>query len=82
MMFYSFELSECSKKICIISTKENNYCYNGLPMGVKISPDVAQRFMMDMLQGIPNCCCYIDDLGIWTNGTFDNHLKVVNLVLS
>ena len=82
MMFYCFELSDESKKICVISTEENNYAYNRLPMGVKISPDVAQRFMMDMLQGIPNCCCYIDDLGIWTDGSFDDHLSVVDLVLS
>ena len=51
-------------------------------MGVKISPDVAQRFMMDMLHGISNCCCYINKLGIWTNGTFNGHLKVVNPVFS
>ena len=51
-------------------------------MGVKISPDVAQHFMNDMLRGIPNCCCYINDLGIWTNGSYDEHLKVVDLVLS
>ena len=82
MMFYCFELSKRSKHICVISTEENNHCYNRLPMGVKISPDVAQRFMVDMLQGIPNCCCYIDDLGIWTDGSFEDHLAVVDLVLS
>ena len=82
MMFYCFELSERSKKICVISTEENNYSYNRLPMGVKISPDVAQQFMVDMLQGIPNCCCYIDDLGIWTDGSFNDHLAVVDMVLS
>ena len=82
MMFYCFELSDESKKICVISTEENNYSYNRLPMGVKISPYVAQRFMMDVLQGIPNCCCYINDVGIWTDGSFDNHLSVVDLVLS
>ena len=79
MMFYCFELSERSKRICVISTV---YAYNQLPMGVKISPDIAQRFMVDMLQGIPNCCCYIDDLGIWTDGSFEDHLAVVDLVLS
>ena len=51
-------------------------------MGVNISPDVAQRFMNDMLRGIPNCCCYIDDLGIWTKVSFAKHLQVINLVLS
>ena len=55
-----------------LDRRKNNYSYNRLPMGVKISPDV----------GIPNCCCYIDDLGIWTYGSFDDHLAVVDLVLS
>ena len=64
-------------KISVLSTEENNHAYNRLAMGVKISPDVAQRFIMsNMLQGIPNCSCYIDDLGIWTNGIFDDHLNI------
>ena len=25
--------------------------------------------------------CYIDDLGIWTNGTFDEHLGLMDKVL-
>ena len=82
IMFYCFKLSKRSKRICVISTEENNYSYIQLPMGLKIFLDVAQRFMMDMLQGIPNCCCYIDNLGIWTSGTFQDHLAVVDLVLS
>ena len=50
-------------------------------MGVKISPDVAQHQMTEMLQGIPNTSCYIDDVGIWTKGTFSEHLDIVDAVL-
>ena len=82
MMFYCFVLSNRSQEICVISTEQGNYAYNRLPMGVKISPDVAQKCMMDILQGIPNCSCYIDDCGLWTNGSFDEHLEMVDLVLS
>ena len=81
MMFYCFKLSKRSQEICVISTEQGNFAYNRLPMGVKISPDVAQKCMVDILQGIPNHSCYIDDLGIWTNGSFEEHLKVVDLVL-
>ena len=42
MMFYCFELSERSKRICVISTEENNYSFNQFLMRVKISPDVAE----------------------------------------
>ena len=50
-------------------------------MGVKILPDVAQQHMTEMLQGIPNMSCYIDDVGIWTKGKFPEHLDVVDAVL-
>ena len=47
-------------------------------MGVKISTDVAQQHMTEMIQGIPNTSFYIDDVGIWTKGTFPEHLDVVD----
>ena len=50
-------------------------------MGVKISPNVAHQNMTEMLQGIPNTSCSIDDVGIWTKGTFPEHLDVVDSVL-
>ena len=50
-------------------------------MGVKISPDVAQQHMTEMLQGIPNTPWYIDDVGICTKRTFPEHLDVVDAVL-
>ena len=49
-------------------------------MGMKISPDEAQAIMEEILEGL-DVTCYIDDLGIWTNGTFDEHLEFVDKVL-
>ena len=37
--------------------------------------------MTEMLQGIPNTSCCIDDVGIWAKGTFLEHLDVVDAVL-
>ena len=81
MMFYGFKLDKESQKICFISTEHGCYAYTRLPMGVKISPDVSQQHMTEMLQGIPNMSCYIDDVGIWTRGVFSEHLDVVDVVL-
>ena len=50
-------------------------------MGVKISPDFAQQHITEILQGIPNTSCYIDDVGIWTEGKFSEHLDVIDAVL-
>jgi hypothetical protein len=51
-------------------------------MGVKISPDVAQYIMEDMLQDLlQHCNVYMDDVGIWTHDTYDYHLQIVDAVL-
>jgi len=81
MMFYCFRLDAASQHICVISLEEGNYAYTRLPMGVKISPDVAQAHMTEMLQGI-TCSVYMDDVGIWTNGSFDQHLEILDKVMS
>ena len=52
----------------------------GLPMGIKISPDEAHAIMEEILQEL-DITCYINDLGIWTNRTFDKHLELVDRVL-
>ena len=49
-------------------------------MGVKISPDVAQAYMVDMLQGIPSEC-YMDDVGVWNNVSFKDHMAIIYRIL-
>ena len=81
MQFYCFELEEESKKYTTIITPDGQlYKYNILPMGMKINPDEAQAIMGEILQGL-DVTCYINDLGIWTNGTFDEHFELVDRVL-
>ena len=80
MMFYCFELDEASKELCTIVTPYGKFQYNRLPMGVKISPDVGQSLIKKILDGL-DIEAYMDDLGIWTDGTFDEHLAIVDKVL-
>ena len=80
MMFYCFRLDPASQRICVITTEFGNFSYTRLPMGVKVSPDIAQAAMAKMLYGI-DCSAYMDDVGIWSNGTFEQHLKIVDKVL-
>ena len=50
-------------------------------MGVKVSPDVAQSKITEILAGL-DYVSYIDDCGIWTDTTFEKHMKLVGKVLS
>ena len=81
MKFYCFELDEESKKCTtIITPDDQDFEYNRLLMGIKISPNEAQAITEEIIQGSDVTCC-IDDLGICSNGTFDEDLGLVNKVL-
>ena len=52
-------------------------------MGIKVSPDIAQQHITQMLDGLlgPDVVVYIDDKGIWTDGDYDEHIDLVDKVL-
>lgn len=56
------------------------YKYNRRLKGMKISPDEAYAIMEEIIQGL-YVTCYIDNLGIWMNGAFDEHTEMVDKVL-
>ena len=83
MMFYCFELEKEIKELCTINTPCVLYQYNCLPMGIKVSPGIAQQYIIKILQGLlgKNVVLYIDDCGIWSNGSYKDHIKLVDQVL-
>ena len=80
MMFYCFELDEASKELCTIITPFGKFQYQRLPMGIKVSPDFAQSMIKKIL-GDLDIDAYMDNHGIWTKGSFDDHLLIVDKVL-
>ena len=45
-----------------IITPLGNFAFRRLPMGISCAANSFQRFMHEVLQGIPNVFCFIDDL--------------------
>ena len=81
MHFYTFELDEASKNLCVITTPFGNYRYNRLPMGVSQSPDIAQEVMETLFSKLDEVDNYIDDVGVFSN-SWEEHLASLEKVLT
>ena len=79
--FYHFKLTKEASLLCTITTPFGLYRYLRLPMGIKISPAFAQAIMQKLLRKFPEVECFIDDVGIFTSGTFVQHLEIIKEVL-
>ena len=62
MFFYSFELDEESKEMCTINTPFGLYHYMRLGMGIKVSLNIAQSIINEILNNL-DTEQYIDDCG-------------------
>ena len=50
-------------------------------MGLNGSPDIFQAIMNDIMGDLPNVCAYLDDILVTTAGSFEDHIKRVELVM-
>ena len=62
--------------MCSIVTPYGKYRYRRLRKGVKVLPDYVQCIIGKILTYL-DVDCYIDNMGLWINGTFDEHLDMV-----
>ena len=74
------ELDEESAKLVTINTHQGLYESTRLPFGVASAPAIFQRAMDMVLQGIPHCICYLDDILI-TGGSDSEHFRNLEEVL-
>lgn len=81
MGFCTFELDEAAQKLCVISTLFGLYKYLHLLMGLTNRPNVFQLVMHPLFQDMSSVDVFIDDIGVFTNSSFDDHLTIVKKVL-
>jgi hypothetical protein len=55
-------LDEESRKFAVVNTHRGLYRYTRLPFGIASAPAVFQRVMDQILQGMDQVICYIDDI--------------------
>ena len=80
MQYYTFQLDEESRQLCTMATPFGLYRYKRLAMGLKVSTDIAQEIMEDVLRDIPGCEIFIDDVALFSN-SWEEHQHTVNEAL-
>ena len=60
--YQQLRLDDQSKSFTTIHTHKGLYHYTRLPYGIASAPAMFQKTMDVILQGIPQVCCYIDDI--------------------
>ena len=82
MGYYHLRLTEELSEMCTFMLPFGLYKYLRLPMGLNISPDVFQQRMTQLFSDKPFVKAYLDDLLVFSNGSYEDHLKKVEEVLA
>ena len=80
--FHQIPLSKEASEKCTFSCFRGKFSYTVMPFGLKNAPNVFQDCMHLLLEGCEQFCkAYMDDVLIHTNGTLEDHLKHVQIII-
>jgi len=65
-------LAKQSKLLTTFVTPFGRYCFNKVPFGISSAPELFQRRMNQILEGLPGVLCLIDDVLVF-GATEDEH---------
>ena len=79
--YYNIPVNPLHKHKLTITTPLGNYCYNYLPMGLSSSSCYYQRLINEVVSGLPQVYCYLDNLIIMSQ-SYDEHVQLLRQVFS
>eukprot|EP00731_Ephydatia_muelleri_P016133 Em0009g557a len=78
--YQQLALEERSQEFVTVNTHQGLYQFKRLPFGVASAPAIFQKFMDEILQGIPHVVCYLDDILI-SGSSDEEHLANLEEVM-
>jgi transposase InsO family protein len=78
--FWQVPLSANSRLLTTFITPFGRYCFNKLPFGIASAPEVFQKRMNRLLEGLEGTVCLIDDILIFAR-TQEEHKERLTLTL-
>lgn len=82
MGFYHFELDDKLSEMTTFMLPWGLYRYARLPMGLNISPDLFHGKVSTIFADMQGVRSYMDDLLVWSNGSYEEHLEKLDEVLN
>lgn len=81
MFFHCLVLDEPSRELCTINTPFGLYPFNQLLQGAKVSSDLAQAVIMEIVHDI-DVDTYMDNCILFTDKNFKHHVSLIDKLLS
>ncbi|KAL5496662.1 hypothetical protein EMCRGX_G012995 [Ephydatia muelleri] len=78
--YQQLALEERSQEFVTVNIHQGLYQFKRLPFGVASAPAIFQKFMDEILQGIPHVVCYLDDILI-SGSSDEEHLANLEEVM-
>lgn len=63
--FWQIELDDSSSTLCTFNTPFGRYRFKRLPFGISSAPEVFQKVMTELLEGLEGVECIADDILVW-----------------
>ncbi|XP_040357348.1 uncharacterized protein K02A2.6 [Ixodes scapularis] len=78
--FWQIKLSEASSHICTMSTPYGRYRFLRMLFGISTAPEVFQRAMHGVLEGLKNVAVVMDDILVWGTTIQEHDANLKNLL--
>lgn len=79
--FWQVGLTERAKAVSCFVADGTTYQCNVMPYGMKNSPATFQRLMNMVVQGLDNCCVYLDDVVVFSD-SWEHHFTILKNLLT
>ena len=74
--YWGVPLTDRAKKVSAFCTPDGLYQYKVMAFGMKNAPATFQRMINRVIQDIPNCTAYIDDIVVYSD-TWQDHVRQI-----
>ena len=71
--FWQIPLPKESHTLTTFITTFGIYCFNKLPFGISSTPELFQRRMNHILEGLEGVLCHMDDVLVYGSGKEEHH---------